>query len=66
MLCKDYEDLLLILMPWYKASWLQSLGAASLPQAKVVIDSVFFVEVKSAFEKLNTGKVRGKKIVVEI
>ena len=37
-----------------------------LPAEKIVVDSTFaFEDVKKAFERLNTGRARGK-VVVEI
>ena len=42
-----------------KRDWLEE--AKKLPKDKIMIDSVFsFEDVQSAYEKLNTGRARGK------
>ncbi|KAI8956628.1 alcohol dehydrogenase [Daldinia sp. FL1419] len=46
----------------FNTSFLKEL--LSLPKDKIVIDSVFgFDHVKEAFDKLNTGRVRGKLVI---
>ena len=45
-----------------KKEWLEE--AKELPTDKIIIDSTFsFENAKSAYERLNTGRARGKVIV---
>ncbi|KAI3321018.1 alcohol dehydrogenase [Xylariaceae sp. AK1471] len=55
---KSYECIMLE----QRREWLQK--AAELTEDEIVIDSVFsFDEAKEAFERLNTGRTRGKVVV---
>ena len=47
-----------------KSEWLEE--AKQLPDNKIIIDSTFpFEDVKQSYQRLNTGRARGK-IIVEV
>lgn len=53
-----------ILVMELKKEWLEE--AKQIPKDKIIIDSTFaFEDVKQAYERLNTGRARGK-IIVEV